>query len=240
MEDIIRRARTIYPKDQTQQFYGIIKPFLDTAFANSNEANISNDSYEDPNGIKVIRQFFVYSNQKFCFWICLFPYLTEDGKKNAWYGIDKLNIISGVWQALWSEADNNIQLWLKLRIVARLTSEEEFYAINPFEAAIKNAEYDSDIFEQRKIIAEIVMDYGNAGGDEHRHKEVCKGSTKFKFEFFRLLNCWYLWTDFYVDNLLEGFRLDVIYNVNTSFVLFSNLANDDQLYITSILKLLKS
>ena len=240
MEQIVNKARKEYPEDQTQQFYRIIKPFMDGIFANAKDDELDSDNFIDEiNGIKVVRQFFPYGNYRYCFWICLFPNLTPDGKKNAFYGLERQN--EGKWQALWSEAEDNFHLWFKLRIAAKVMDEDDFLAnLNPFESAIKNAPYSSDIFEERKIITDIITEYSKIGCKDHRHKELEKGNHRFKFDLFKLFDNWYLWTDCYENGLLEAFRLDVIYNTNTSFVLFSNVANDDQLYVPAILKLFTS
>lgn len=240
MEEIITKARKEYPKDHTQQFYRIIKPFFDTVFANTNESELDSDDFIDEiNGIKVMRQYFPYEGHRYCFWICLFPNLTPDGKKNAFYGLERQNGVE--WQALWSEAEDNFQLWFKLRIAAKVMDEDDFLAnLNPFESAIKNAPYSSDIFEERKIITDIITEYSKIGCEVHRQKVIETGNRKFKFELFKLFDNWYLWSDLYENGLLEAFRLDVIYNANTSFVLFSNIANDKQLNLPAIMKLLAS
>lgn len=240
MEKIIEKARKEYPKDQTQQFYRIIKPFLDIVFANTDDRELYSDNFiNEVNGIKVMRQYFPYEGYRYCFWICLFPNLTLDGKKNAFYGIERQN--GNEWQALWSEAEDNFHLWFKLRITAKVMGEDELLAnINPFESDIKNAPYSSDIFEERKIITDIITEYSKIGCKDHRQKVLNKGSSRFKFDLFKLFDNWYLWSDFYENGLLEAFRLDVIYNTNTSFVLFSNVANDEQLYVPAILKLFTS
>lgn len=237
MEQIITKARNEYPKDQTQQFYRIIKPFLDTVFANTNDNELKSDNFIDEvNGIKVMRQYFPYEGYRYCFWICLFHNLTPEGKKNAFYGIERQN--GTEWQALWSEAEDNFHLWFKLRIAAKVMDENDPLAnFNPFESAIKNAPYSSDIFEERKIITDIIKEYSKIGCKDHRQKELNTGNRRFKFDLFKMFDNWYLWTDFYENDLLEAFRLDVIYNQNTSFVLFSNIANDEQLYVPTILKL---
>lgn len=238
MKQIITKARNEYPKDQTQQFYRIIKPFLDTVFANTNDSELDSDNFIDENnGIKVMRQFFPYNGYRYCFWICLFPNLTPEGKKNAFYGIERQN--GGKWQALWSEAEENFHLWFKLRIAAKVMDEDDPLAnFNPFESAIKNAPYSSDIFEERKIITEIIANYSKMGCSDRRHKDFETGNCKFKFDLFKLFDNWYLWIDYYENDFLEAFRLDVIYNQNTSFVLFSNIANDEQLNLPAILKML--
>ena len=237
MEQIITKARSEYPKDQTQQFYRIIKPFLDTVFANTNDDELNSDNFiDDVNGIKVMRQYFPYKDYRYCFWICLFHNLTPEGKKNAFYGIERQN--GTKWQALWSEAEDNFHLWFKLRIAAKVMDEDDPLAnFNPFESAIKNAPYSSDILEERKIITDIITEYSKIGCKDYRQKELNTGNRRFKFDLFKLFDNWYLWSDFYENGLLEAFRLDVIYNQNTSFVLFSNIANDEQLYVPAILKL---
>ena len=73
---------------------------------------------------------------------------------------------------------------------------------------------------------------------DRRHKDFETGNCKFKFDLFKLFDNWYLWIDYYENDFLEAFRLDVIYNQNTSFVLFSNIANDEQLNLPAILKML--
>ena len=240
MEQIITKARSEYPKNQTQQFYRIIKPFMDDVFANAKDEDIQSDSFvEETNGINVVRQFFLYKGQRYCFWICLFPYLTPEGKKNAYYGIEKQN--GSKWQAMWSDAEDNFHLWFKLRIAAQVMDEGEQLAnLNPFESAIKNAPYSTDIFEEGKIITDIITEYSKMGCKDHRQKELNTGNRRFKFDLFKLFDNWYLWTVFYENGLLEAFRLDVIYDQNTSWVLFSNIANDEQLYVPAILKLFMS
>ncbi len=237
MEQIINKARDEYPHNQTQQFYRILKPFFDNIFANTNDNELDSDSFTDEiNGIKVMRQFFPYNGHRYCFWICLFPYLSPEGKKNAFYGLDRQN--KGDWQPLWSEAEERFQLWIKLRVAAKMMDEDDLLAnLNPFETAIMNAPSSTDIFEQRKIITDIITDYSKMGHEGHRHKDLETGNRKFKFDSFKMFDCVYLWTDFFENGLLEAFRLDVIYDQNTSFVLFSNIANDEQLYVPAIMKL---
>ena len=236
MEQIITRARNEYPHNQTQQFYRIIKPVIDDICANSKDEDWQSESFvEETNGINVVRQFFLHEGHRYCFWICLFPYLTPDGKKNAYYGIDMQK--DGEWKALWSEVEDNFQFWFKLRIAAKLLDEDDelLAELNPFENAIKNASYSSDIFEERKIITDIITNYSKNGCENHRQREMNTENRRLKFDLFKLYGNWYLWTDFYENGLLEAFRLDVLYNQNTSLVLFSNLANDEQLYVPAIL-----
>lgn len=237
MDTIIKNARNNYPNNRTQQFYRIIKPFIDSVFASTNDKELKSDSFiDEKDGIKVIRQFFPYNGHRYCFWICLFPKLTPEGKKNAYYGIERQK--DDQWQALWSEADDNFHFWFKLRVAARVMDENDdiFAALNPFEYAIKNAPYDSDIFEERKIITDIIMEYSKFGCKERCHKELNIGNLKCNFYLFKLYDNWYLWIDSYENGLLESFRLDVVFNSNTSFVLFSNVSNDEQLPLPDILR----
>lgn len=237
MEQIINKARNEYPKNQIQQFYRIIKPVIDDIFANSKDEDWQSDTFvEETNGINVARNFFLYKGYRYCFWICLFPNLSPEGKKNAFYGLERQN--GDNWQALWSETEDNFHLWFKLRVAAKMMDENDLLAnLNPFETALKNAPYSTDIFEQRKIITDLITEYSKIGCKDHRQKELTTGNRRFKFDLFKLFDNWYLWGDFYESGLLEAFRLDVIYDQNTSFVLFSNVANDEQLYIPAILKL---
>lgn len=73
--------------------------------------------------------------------------------------------------------------------------------LNPFESAIINAPYNSDIIEERKIITEIIMNYSKLGCADHRHRELNIENQKFKFDLFKLFDSWYLWSDVYENNL---------------------------------------
>lgn len=237
-EKVIEAAKLQYPNNKTQQFYRVIRPFIEEVFATSDDDSINVDKFEDSvTGIHVVRQFFKCDNQDYCFWICLFPLLTQDGKKNAFYGIERKN--NGNWQSIWSEVpDDKLSLLLRLRVIAKIDTDDTLDVINPFEHAIKNAPASSDIFEQRKIITKIIMDYINAGNEYRRQKETILGNRKFSFVIFKLFTNLYIWTDFYEKNLLECFRLDVIYDENTSFVLFSNMPNDEQIGVDMLMKII--
>lgn len=239
MDRIIREARKQYPNNQTQQFYRVIKPFLEEVFAKSSEDSLSVDKFEDGStGIHVMRQFFEHNSMRYCFWICLFPLLTPDGKKNAFYGIERRN--NDKWQSIWSEVpDNKLSLLFRLRVITKMDSDEILYIMSPFEDALKNALANSDIYEQRKIITKIIMNYINAGNEYRMQKEKVIGNKKFSYTIFKLFGILYIWIDLYVDNLLESFRLDAVYDESTSFVLFSSKPNDDpQIGAMAIMKLL--
>ena len=66
-EKIIEKAKLQYPDNKTQQFYRVIKPFIEEVFATSNDDSINVDKFEDRDtGIHVVRQFFKCDNQDYC------------------------------------------------------------------------------------------------------------------------------------------------------------------------------
>lgn len=226
-EKVIEEAKLQYPDNKTQQFYRVIKPFIEEVFATSDDDSIHVDKFEDgTTGIHVVRQFFKCDSQDYCFWICLFPLLAKDDKKNAFYGIERKN--NDKWQSLWSEVpDDKLSMLFRLRAIAKMDSDDIIYVMSPFENALRNAPANSDIYEQRKIITKIIMNYINAGNEFRMQKDKVIGNKKFSYVVFRLFGILYIWIDLYVDNLLESFRLDAIYDDYTSFVLFSSTPNDD-------------
>lgn len=55
---------------------------MDSVFANANDNELDSDSFIDEiYGLNVMRNFFQYDGHRYCFWICMFPYLTPEGKK---------------------------------------------------------------------------------------------------------------------------------------------------------------
>ena len=110
---------------------------------------------------------------------------------------------------------------------ARLTNKELIHSINPFEKAIDNAPYNSDIIKQCYIILEIINEFNAASNDNVVKKTQVIGDHKFVFYFFRKYGYNYLWAELYINGHLEGFQLEALYTSRVPYVLFSNNENVD-------------
>lgn len=235
MKVIIEQARREYPNDGTQQFYRIIRQYLQSAIESCSDSSYSSESYETTDGIKVVKQFFHYKCNDYCYWVCQFPTCsTDNGKKKAYCGIELKE--ARLWKLLWTEIDieskDNVSNWsllFKMRIAAKFDDSSSLYAINPFEEAIANAPYNSDIFEQGNIICRIITEYINRGKNFHAQKEVYLSDNKCRFTIFKLFGTLYTWSEFYKNGCIECFQLDAQYDNNISLNLFSNIVNTEPL-----------
>ena len=233
MKTIIKKAQAESPNDGTQQFYRVIREHLENMMVAA--PDLLNERYEAENGIKVVKQSFSHKNNDYCYWVCQFPMCTTDnGKKKAYYGIETKE--DGIWKLLWTEinlnSEDNLSNWsllFKMRIAAKTDELSSLYAINPFEEAIANAPYHSDIFEQGNIICSIMTDYINRGNNFHKRKEVYLSNGKYRFTIFKLFGTLYTWSEFYANGCIECFQLDAQYDNNISLNLFSNLENTEPL-----------
>lgn len=244
MKEIIETAKAKYPNDGTQQFYRVIRFYLEEIMAT--DTNLQNEHYETTNGINVVKQYFHYNNNDYLYWVCQFPVCsTDNGKKKAYYGIEKKE--NRIWQLLWTEIDldskdnvlSNWSLLLKMRIAVKTDAVSSLYAINPFEKAIEKAPYNSDIFEQGNIICKIMTDYVNTGAcDFFRQKKVVISNGEIRFSIFKLYGTVYTWSEFYKDGRIECFQLDAQYENNIALNLFANMENTEPLtaeYIANII-----
>ncbi len=224
MLQIIEKAREVYPNDGTQQFYRIIREPLEEIMTNA--PDLKNESFEN-DGIFIVKQFFSHKGALYCWWVCEFPNYSGDTMRNVFYGLD-INQ-DKVWKLLWTELDltHYLVFIMRMRVAARLTNKELIHSINPFEKAIDNAPYNSDIIKQCYIILEIINEFNAASNDNVVKKTQVIGDRKFVFYLFRKYGYNYLWAELYINGHLEAFQLEALYTSRVPYVLFSNNENVD-------------
>ena len=224
MQKIIDKARIIYPNDGVQQFYRIIKDPLEEIMTNA--VDLKNDSFEN-DGIFVVKQVFSFEGALYCWWVCEFPNFSGDAKRNAYYGLDVMQ--NNSWKLMWTELDlaKNIVFIMRMRVAARLCNKELIHDVNPFEKAIDNAPFSSDIIKQYHIILEIINSFNLEKNNPVIKKTKIVGNDRFVFYFFRQYGYNYLWAELYINGYLEGFQLEALYNSRVSYVLFANNENVD-------------
>lgn len=231
MIGLIEKARSLYPKDGTQQFYRVIREQLEVIMANA--PDLKNESFEN-NGMFVVKQLFTYKGVIYCWWVCEFPNYSSDTKRNAFYGLD-INL-NNSWKLLWTELDleHYLVFILRMRVAARLDNKELIHAVNPFEKAIDDAPYSSDIIKQCQIILNIINEFNAVGNDPIEKKTKIVGDNKFVFYFFKKYGYNYLWSELYINGYLEGFQLEALYTSRVPYILFSNNENVDPIGVVAI------
>lgn len=231
MIELIEEARRLYPNDGTQQFYRVIREQLEVIMTNA--PDLKTESF-DNDGMFVVKQMFSYKGVIYCWWVCEFPNYSGDTKRNAFYGLD-MNL-NNSWKLLWTELDlaHNLVFILRMRVAARLDNKDLIHTINPFEKAIDNAPYNSDIIKQCQIILDIINEFNKVGNDPIVKKTKIVGGNKFVFYFFRKYGYNYLWAELYINGYLEGFQLEALYTSRVPYILFSNNENVDPIGVVAI------
>ena len=231
MKDIIDLARKEYPNNGTQQFYRVIAPRLEKILEAAGA--IKTEEFDASNGIKGVRQFFQYRNNEYCYWYCIFPEcITDQGKKKAYAGIELRD--AGKWKLLWTElnveSDNNISafcLMWKMMVAAGFADNDVIYTLNPFEKAIDNAQYSSDITEQANIMSKIISNHATNKGGHFREEDVILKNHKAKIYIFKVYETMYSYAILFDDENYVNIQLDALYDNNISLNLFSYPVNTD-------------
>lgn len=235
MIELIERARKLFPHDGIKQFYQVIREPLENIICNATD--LKNESFESDQ-MHIVKQMFSYNGILYCWWVSEFPNYCGDDKRNVYYGLD---IHDGRWKLLWTELDVAEQMVfiMRMRHAAKLDDKDLIHTINPFEKAIDNAPFSSDIHKQYQIIIDVLNDFMTLGSDSVIKKTQIFENTKFKFYFFKIYGVVYMWAESYIDGCLEAFQLEALYNSRVSYVLFANCENADPMGVIA-LKLLEN
>ena len=112
-------------------------------------------------------------------------------------------------------------------IVGNAGDNDVIYTLNPFEKAIDNAQYSSDITEQANIISKIISNHATNKVGHFREEDVILKNHKAKIYIFKVYETMYSYNILFDDENYVNIQLDALYDYNISLNLFSYPVNAD-------------